>query len=613
MKTRLILFSSILLGLLVLLSGCSAGKSGLISITPQQYFYSAKEKLEIIDERAFEEKDLDEITRVFENAEKDAKSQDIMDKARLYLTLTNVLKARKQYFSNVLKGQFLANKAEPFFALDVKPVLETLRVAKKWLRMCEASFKTESLLPDLYFVKGLFYQQKMLTQVAGERRYSLWLAVESFRKALGLAPDYKSDFKLFGRNLTPREVRLKLIETLAMSGEVATAWELLSEYVFSPANPRNDYQWLQMKGFLLAVMGKYEDAIKVLNIFKSVLPQDYPNVEEALWVLEGVYDRLKEATGQEKYGVEAKIVASFLKKHKGRYSKEKYTTSSNMYPKWLPGDMDFFTGLIAFIEGDFQKADESLKKIATRGILSKLNRQMGRVIAFENALYGGNKVTDDFVEEIIKIALDRDISPILKERIGYILARYVNDQEKEFKSGKLEGEGQGFVKAIMSKPWVLTLKYQKGKNEPKKEDKSRNNPKGEGEADRQENKDSASLIAEVYANRKEDWITSADLHLFALPSMSLIGKGRIVGREEEKLGWIFKGPEIDVLQKENAYLAVFEFANSDSDKSNCGVIFQPLEYTVMSEQEKRKYLSTGNNNSSNNTNTNSPNTSIPMH
>ena len=155
-------------GVSALLTGCSAGKSGLMQITPQQYFYSAKEKLETINERAYDIRDLDEIIRVLQSAEKDAKSGEIIDKSRLYLVLACSLKARKQYQSNILKGEYLANRPEPFFVLDVKPVQETLREAKKWLRSCEAGWKTKSLDADLQFVKGYYYTQKMLTQKGSE-------------------------------------------------------------------------------------------------------------------------------------------------------------------------------------------------------------------------------------------------------------------------------------------------------------------------------------------------------------------------------------------------------------------------------------------------------------
>ena len=224
------------------LSGCAAGKSGLMQITPQQYFYSAKEKLETINERAYDIRDLDEIIRVLQSAEKDAKSGEIIDKSRLYLVLACSLKARKQYQSNILKGEYLANRPEPFFVLDVKPVQETLREAKKWLRSCEAGWKTKSLDADLQFVKGYYYTQKMLTQKGSEHRESLWMAANAFRRCIGIAPDYKSDFRLFGKELTPREVRLKLIECLALGGEVAETGALARQLHIGRVQQRVAFQ-----------------------------------------------------------------------------------------------------------------------------------------------------------------------------------------------------------------------------------------------------------------------------------------------------------------------------------------------------------------------------------
>lgn len=565
------------------LAGCSAGKEGLLSITPQQYFYSAKEKLEIIDERAFETKDLDEIIRVLENAEKNAQKSEIMDKSRMYLTLANVLKARKQFKDNRLKGQYVANRAEPFYVLDLKPMQETLRTAKKWLRLCKAQFKTNSLAADLNYVEGLFYMHKMLTQRGRERTESLWTAVRSFRLCLGIAPDYKSDFRLFGKIQTTREVRLKLIETLALGGEAAEAYAILADYQFSSLPPtagaaiREDFPWLHMKGLVLAVMGRYLDAAATLDVFKIISPRDYPTVEEALWVLEGVYDRLKDETRDDRYGMEARIVASLLKKLKGPYSKEKYTTASHVFPKWMPGDKTFFEALIEFHKGDFDAARTLVEPLARGGIISRANRAAARILALETDLYAGVKITDEIIEELTAVTFERDLTPLMKERVGFLLARYIAGRDSDFKAGLLEAESQTFVRSILEKPWALSLQYKRGKiardtarTTERKSTESRKPVKDESVEERE----NASIKAEVFVNRSEDWIVSATLNLIALPQMSLLGKGRIVGREEDQ-HWIFKGEDVDEMRRGGLYLAMFEFDNSDNEKSIQGVIFRP--------------------------------------
>ncbi|HNW33614.1 MAG TPA: hypothetical protein PKM25_01680 [Candidatus Ozemobacteraceae bacterium] len=584
-----------------------------MQITPQQYFFSAKEKLETVNERAYDIRDLDEIIRVLQSAEKDAKAGEIIDKSRLYLVLALTLKARKQYQSNILKGQYLANRPEPFFVLDVKPVQETLREAKKWLRSCEAGWRTRALDADLQFVKAYYYMHKMLTQRGSEHKESLWIAANAFRRCIGIAPDYKSDFRLFGKELTPREVRLKLIECLATGGEVAEAYGLVSEYIFTPMpamtplSARADFAWMHMKGLVLAMMGRYEEAAELLKRFKIVPPQDYPTVEEALWVLEGVYDRLAETTNDDQWRMEARIVASMLKELKGPYSKEKYTTASHLFPRWLPGDQTFFEALMCFYRGDFDKTRDTLAPLARGGMMSRENRLASRILALEAELYAGRKVADELLEELLAVSIDRQLSPMLKERLGYLLARYVMGEAEDFKKGKIEGEGQTFVKAIIGSPWALALKFKRGdwlrpdqapsgdststertKTATAKNGELLKKSRPTGESTRMFNafperksvkeprrRDFATIEAEIYANRSEDWITSANMNLIALPQMTLLGKGRIVGREEEGKGWFFKGEDIDELRRGGRYLAIFEFANSDSEKSLQGILFEP--------------------------------------
>ncbi len=563
------------------LSGCSAGEKGLLTITPEQYLSSAKETMETIDQRNYEIRDLDEIIRILENAEKDAKKSDTIDRSRMYLCLANTLKARKLYQTSLMKGQYVSNRAEPFFVVDTKDVKDTLRIANKWLRNCNAHFKTTALLPDLNFIRGLYYTQKMLTQQSREKKETLDAAILAFRRCLGMAPAYLSDFKLFTRQQTPREVRLHMIEALALGGQAADAYGLLSEFSFSAISPVSgatdiqDFAWHHMQGFVLAMMGKYEEAAMVLEKFKIVAAQDYQLVDEALWVLEGVYDRLTEEKREDRYKMEARIVASMLKKLKGPYSKDKYSTAAHLFPKLLPGDQNFYSGVIKFYEGKFDDAVGIFKTLANRGIMSSSNRLSVRLLGIESMLYSGQSITDDLLEDLLQLTGNSSLNPLQKERAGYILARYIMDEDSKFDKSRVNHSGQSFIKSISGKPWALGLTYKRGEiKRAKKPVVERKQT--EEEEDESAKREPGSLIAEIYANRAEDWVVSANLYLVALPELGLPGKGRIVGREdEEKNGWVFKDAEIDLMRRKNRYLAIFEFDNSDSEKSLQGIIFQP--------------------------------------
>jgi tetratricopeptide (TPR) repeat protein len=425
----------------------------------------------------------------------------------------------------------------------------------------------------------MYYLQKMLTQHAREKKDSLKISIESLRRCMGMAPDFEADFKLFGRVQTRREVRLKLIEALAFANQQTQAYALLSEYDFAPISPVSgstayqDFAWHHMHGFVLATMGKLNKAAEVLNKFKIVAPQDYANVDEALWILEGVYDKLYQLTDEPKWQMEARIVAALQNKLKGPFSKEKYSTAAHLFPRTLPGDEKFFSAVIDFYDGNFEKALEELETIRNRGIMSSHNRVSSQLLRIEAMLYSGKQITDDVLEELLRLADSRNLTTLQREKVGFLLARYILDEDKNFSQRRLDHEGQTFVKSICSKPWVLTIGYQRGEVKRVKE------PLRFRDRDKEEQKEverePSSLICELYANRPNDWVVSANLYLFEIPQLSLLGEGRTVGREKEGQGWIFKDKQIDALRRRHQYLAVFEFDNSDSEKSLQGVLFKP--------------------------------------
>jgi tetratricopeptide (TPR) repeat protein len=326
-----------------------------------------------------------------------------------------------------------------------------------------------------------------------------------------------------------------------------------------------------MNGFVLATMGKYEEAAAALERFKIIAPQDYPQVDEALWYLEGVYDKLYEITKEERWELEARIVAALQKKLKGPFSEEQYATAAHLYPRVLPGDADFYTAVIDYYAGKFSQALNRLTKLKNRGLMASHNRISADLLWVEASMYSGSKASDDVIEELLRISQKHSLTPLQKERAGFLLARYLMNEDDEFETNRVNHEGQTFVKSIIGKPWALNLTYKRGEimraktplrlRSKEDEEKSKRGP--------------GRLIGELYANRSNDWIVSANLYLFSLPDLSLPGKGRIVGRENENEGWIFKDAQIDALKRRQQYLAVFEFDNSDSEKSIQGTLFTP--------------------------------------
>ena len=582
-----IIEAGILLSLTIIisisLSGCSGGANGLISITPEQYLASAKEQFETMDERDYEVRDLDEIIRILENAEKNAKKSETIDKSRMYLTLLHTMKARKQYQNAVMKGEFIANRPEPFFTINTKEVKETLRTAKKWLRLTNSTFKTKSVLPDLNYIKGLYYTQKMLTQQSRERQESLDEAIISFRRCLGMAPEYKGEFKLFGMPQTEREVKLKLIECLAEGGMAADAYGILSEFNFAPiipisgANEKYDYQWIHMKALVLASMGMYEEAAETLNRFKIVSPVDYPMVDESIWLLEGIYKKLYEITKKDNYDMEAKIATAMLKKLGGPYSNETYSDASLLFTRQLPDDIEYNKAVINFYKGKFKKALEILNNINGKGVMSNTNRISSKLLRIEAQLYSGERLTDDCIEDLISLSENKYLNIIQKNKLGYLIARYVMDEDTEFNTTRVNHEGQTFIRSFLGKPWAIDIKYKKGKVKTIRKQKKSINNNSISKKDKEEEKEEKEIepgefFAEIYANKAEDWVVSSNMYLVDLPEMNILTTTRIVGREEEGK-WHFKDEQLDSIKNKKLYLIILEYDNSDSEKSIQGFLY----------------------------------------
>lgn len=562
----------------VSMSGCSAagGNTTLLQITPEQYMISAKEELETIEERDYEVRDLEEIIRVLENAEKNAKKVETIDRSRMYLVLANSLLARKQYRDLTVAGDYTGNNPEPFYIVNTQNVKDTLRTAKKWLRMCDAQFKTESLKDDMNYVRGIYYIQKMLTVHERERRENLNRSVLAFRRCLGAEPNFKADFRIFTKDQTPREVRLKMAEAMAMGGWQADAYALISEFNFSPiipvsgANTDSDYAWQHTKGFVLATMGLYEEAAKELEVFKIVSPMDYMNVDEALYYLQGVYERLAEVKKDKRYTLEASLIASILNKLEGPFSTENYVTSAHLFPKPLHGDLKFFEGVIKFYNSEFKEAHDIFESLRSRNIMTRANRNAALMYEAECLLYTGEAVPDDIIEELLQLTETDELSILNKERLGFLLARYVMAEDVKLDFKHISHDSQTFIRSIYEKPWALDLTLKRGRIKKQKRGNAKKDTKN---ADENEEKESGSLTLEAYCNKADDWIVSASMYIVSLPDMSIIGDGKIVGREEDGK-WVFKDERIDAMKHNEKYLLVVEYDNSDSEKSIQGIVYK---------------------------------------
>jgi tetratricopeptide (TPR) repeat protein len=564
----------------VTLSGCSAGggQTTIMSITPEQYLASAKEQLEIIEERDYEVRDLEEVIRVLENAEKDAKRSDTMDRSRMYLTLVNSMLARKKYKDLTVKADYVGNRAEPFYVINTKEIKETLRTANKWLRMCDAEFKTAALLPDLNFVRGFYYSQKMLTVHNRERKEYLDKAIIAYRRCLGMAPDYKSDFRIFTQYQTPREVRLRMAEALALGGQQADAHGIITEFTFSPiipvpgANQHADYVWHHTKGLVQATMGLYQEAAKTLERFKIVTPIDYMQIDDALYILTGVYQRLKEVTKDPKFELESNFIADMIKKLEGPYASENNVTSAHLFPVPMPGDQRFYEGVAKFNEGDFAAAAEIFNQLRTKGAMSKANRSAALLYEAEALIYGQVAVPDDLIENLIELVSQKDLTTLQRERLAYMLARYVMAADLEPDLSKTSHEAQGFVRTIFTAPWAIEAKHKRGR--VKRVAKTlKDRQSADDGVDEDAERELSSINLEVYCNVPEDWVVSASMYVIALPELALLDKDRIVGKESGN-NWEFKDEKLDQLKRKNNYLLVIEYDNSDSEKSIQGILLE---------------------------------------
>ena len=142
------------------------------------------------------------------------------------------------------------------------------------------------------------------------------------------------------------------------------------------------------------------------------------------------------------------------------------------------------------------------------------------------------------------------------------------DVKLDFKH--ISHDSQTFIRSIYEKPWALDLTLKRGRVKKQKRGNAKKDTKN---ADENEEKESGSLTLEAYCNKVDDWIVSASMYIVSLPDMSIIGDGKIVGREEDGK-WVFKDERIDAMKHNERYLLVVEYDNSDSEKSIQGIVYK---------------------------------------
>ena len=158
------------------------------------------------------------------------------------------------------------------------------------------------------------------------------------------------------------------------------------------------------------------------------------------------------------------------------------------------------------------------------------------------------------------------------ERLASLLAGYVMNKDLEENKSLVRHESQQFIRNIFSAPTALSVRLKKGElKRVSKELKDRKKP-DDGVAEDAE-REISSLIVEAYVNKPDDWITSTSAYIVELPEMAHLGKGRIVGREESG-EWEFKDERINSFRRNNQYLIIIEYDNSDSEKSIQGILFK---------------------------------------
>ena len=293
-------------GILCLLGGC-LGESGsggaVVNFTPDQEFYRLR--LTFHEETtAYSKKSLDEHMRLLQSLEKKTDSRALKIGLRRYIALTLYLKARLESFEKLTDSKAARR-------------LDRITEAQKLLVKLEEA-DPDSL--DNACIRGL--TERLLGELTPEDEAATahrTQALRLFRKVRLTKPDFASSFLIGGRPVTALEVLLLEADVYRSLHRyrVAAAW--FERALASDTTLRRNSSYRIPKARLMVEFGRWDEAIKLLNVYKGERYRDDPRWGIALWMLKGIHERLSKINKQE-HEVDINIITGLLENSKNMFS-----------------------------------------------------------------------------------------------------------------------------------------------------------------------------------------------------------------------------------------------------------------------------------------------------
>ncbi|NLM16970.1 MAG: hypothetical protein GX221_04565 [Candidatus Riflebacteria bacterium] len=594
-------FLSLIIFSVFLTIGCTGGDA-LVSITPEQYLNSSLEQIAVLEGTTTDVRDINEIIRVLENAEKKAKKTATIDASRMLLCLMNTLKAEKEYKNTLLKPKKTAFSTPP---PDLEPTRQCLREAKKWLRKCNSTFATKSLTGDLNYITGIYSSIKMLTQSGSDRESSLYDAIMSFRRCIAMAPTFEASFMLYGEKQNKRKVLLRLAETLAYGGEQGEAFEIISQYDFKPLSPiagsthKEDFEWHHKKALITALMGHLEEASEMLGIFKIIPESDYPYVADAIWLLEGVYTQLSKITKDPKkaseYSAEAKVANGILKKIPSIYSDKEYASASESFLRLTNSEPRLYEGVKLYADGDIKEAYKIFKSFEGKGHLSHKHRISSLIYMLESGIRCNEISQMAFEKTMLNEIIPKQLTPLQEDRAAWLLASHFSDKLARQKNITAATFGtNSYIQTFINKPALLTAVFERGKikrenkkiqqksrtsrfshfNMTEKSKASNSSSKNDALSKPEQKQEPSRIKAEIVTNNPSNIFLSLKLHAISLKNIEVLNTKEIPGREEDGL-ITFVSEELNEISNKDKILLIVETSDSEDNTYVSGKILLP--------------------------------------